>query len=142
MVALGVGVLIVGVSIVVGVLLYSLLLLLTAAIANIEERSFGKAVFSTLAACFSTFVVSSLTGFIPIVGQLISLLACIALPVLLTQAIFNTTFVKALVAELLRFLIVLTFSAIMLLITILFARMSAVQGNLSQFINQYGGQLF
>ena len=142
MVELGAGLLIVAIFMIAGLLVYSALLLLTAAIASIEERTFGKAIFSTLAASFGTITVGFLTGVIPFIGQLIAFAASLLLPVIFTQVIFNTTFTKALVAELLRFLIVLAFSALLFLISILFVGMSAVQGNLSEFINQYGGQLF
>jgi hypothetical protein len=119
-------------------LLYSALLLFTASISNIEERSFGKALFSTLAGFFASLVVGFFLGLIPFIGLAMSFLASIFIPVLITQAIFNTTLVKALVAEILRFAIVSLITMIMAFITIAVVGLGALQTGLSEALQEYG----
>jgi len=98
-------------------MVYSVLLLLTAAMAKIEDRSLGKAILSTFCAFVASIILGFTLGMIPFLGWIISFIASLIIPVLITQGIFNTTFTKALIAEILRmaiisiiaFLIVITF---------------------------------
>jgi len=96
------------------VILYSLLLYVAAAIVDIAERSFGKAILSTII----SFLSGIFLNFIPFIGWVISFAAGFIIPVVITQSIFNTTFVKAFLAELIRWCVVM-FGTILLIFAVI-----------------------
>lgn len=116
---------------------HSMLLYLAAGWVSIEDRRFSKAVLSTLAGLMASFAVAIFLGLIPFIGWAVSFCACIIIPVLITQAIFNTTFVKALSAELIRFAIISLLSAIAMLLVLVFVGFEAVQQGAADFFQQY-----
>ncbi len=114
-------------------LFFSLLLYISAALVNIHDRSFGKALLSTLLATLISFASGLLVGFIPFIGPIISFIASFIIPVVVTQFVFKTDFIKALLAELIRFAFVMVLFGIFILAVIGIVGLEALQSYLMEF---------
>ncbi|HPQ40407.1 MAG TPA: hypothetical protein PLV45_08535 [bacterium] len=137
---LGIGIIIIILSLLglfIAFIFYSLLLHLAAGWVNIDDRRFSKALLSTLAGLMAFFSVGIFLSLLPFIGWAISFAAGIIIPVLITQAIFNTTFVKALSAELIRFAIVSLLSAIALLLVLILVGFEAVHQGAADLFQHY-----
>jgi hypothetical protein len=99
-------------GIVVFFLLTSLFLFLGAAIAGVRGRSFGKAMLSALLILIVNFIIMLLLSFIPIVGQIIGIIACFFIDAALVKGIFRTSYGKGLLTILMYFVITIVIGLI------------------------------
>ena len=98
---------VIAVGILIGLFIQARFLLWGASIAKIENRSFGKALGTTILggiASFVFFMMLSFTPIIRIVGTVIGLVGGLLIATLIMMPIFSTTFGKALGATLLAWL--------------------------------------
>ncbi|MCD4654908.1 hypothetical protein K8T06_13360 [bacterium] len=123
-------------------MVYSALLYLTTAWAKVDDRTFGKAILSTFCGFLASFVISIFLGFVPLIGWLFSILAGIFIPALITQNIFHTTFTKALIAEILRFAIIMLISFVLLMGAVGIIGFEAIQHGLTDAFQQYSSGIF
>lgn len=80
-------------------------LLWGARLAGIERRSFGRAVATILVGGFASFLLAGVLHAAPVVGTGAGLLLGFCVSAAVTTAIFNTTFGKALAANILAWLL-------------------------------------
>lgn len=105
---LGVAALVIGIGMIALVfilIVHTILLYCAAAWVSIAQRSFGKALLSTLLAFILSMFVGFILGCVPYLGWFMSMAAGFVLPILVTWHVYNTTFAKAFLAELIRFCI-------------------------------------
>ncbi len=101
-------------------LINSVLLHFAAICVSISQRSFGKAFLSTLQSFFLVLFVGIALSFIPFIGQTLTFAAGLLLPALITMNVYQTTFTKAFLAELIRmgigffFLVLITFMIVLI----------------------------
>lgn len=112
-------------------LFYSILLYISAAIVNIENRTFSKALISTLLSTLISMAAGFLLGFIPFIGVIISMAAGFLIPVVITQSVFHTDFIKALLAELIRMVISAILAGICIFAVIALVGMEALQSHMA-----------
>lgn len=120
----------------------SLLLWMTAGMVSIENNSLGKAFLSTLCGFFASLAVGGILGLIPFLGILLSLITTLIIPSVITMAIFSTTFTKAFLAELFRFLIMTGFSILMGILAVMVLGMETIQGHASQYLEQFTSSIY
>jgi hypothetical protein len=105
---LGVAALIIGIgfiALIFMLFMHTILLYFAAAWVSIAQRSFGKAFLSTLLSFILSIFVGFILGCVPFLGWFMSMAASLVLPVLVTWHVYNTSFTKAFLAELIRFCI-------------------------------------
>ena len=93
------------VAILIGLFIQAGFLMWGASIAKIENRSFGKALGTTILGWIASFVFSLMVIFIPYIGTVIGFAGGLLIAALIMMPIFSTTFGKALVATLLAWVL-------------------------------------
>jgi hypothetical protein len=94
--------------------------ILGARVVGIDKPSFLKAFITALLAGIAASIVTSIVGLVPILGSVLALIASIVVPAIAIQLIFETTFGKALIIELISFAICTVVAGI-LVVTLLLA---------------------
>jgi hypothetical protein len=106
------------VAILVGVPIAAGILLLCARVAGIQNRTFGKALATTVIAVLASYVLAVVIGLVPgVTGTVLGYVAGFLASVLITMGIFRTTFGRALVTQLMTWVVcIIVFSCILLAI--------------------------
>lgn len=78
---------------------------LGARVVGIDKPSFLKALLAAILAGISTSIISSIIGLVPILGGILAFAAAFVVPAIAIQLLFDTTFGKGLIIELISFAI-------------------------------------
>ncbi|MGB3976474.1 MAG: hypothetical protein WBM02_12100 [bacterium] len=125
---------IIALIIIAGLIFFVLTLLIDAGIiyfatycVSIPNRSFGKAFLTALASFFLSLLAGLAVGFIPRVGLAFSFGAGLLLSAVVIMNVYQTTFTKGLLADLIRKGIGLFVSALIIVLTILTIGLGTLQ---------------
>jgi len=111
---LGIGALIL--MIIVSILVGALFLYLGAAIAGIENKSFGKAIGAFVLSWIVVAIITLIFSFVPVIGTILGFIVGIILSVLIVKSMFKTTSAKAFIALLIAWVLSIVAGFIMTLI--------------------------
>ncbi len=101
---------------VVSILIGALFLYLGAAIAGIENRSFGKAIGAFVLSWIIVAIITTIFMFVPVIGPILGFIIGIILSVMIVKSMFNTSTGKAFIALLIAWLLSIFVGFIMTLI--------------------------
>ena len=118
------------VAVVLGIVLFLVVeasfLLWGAKIANIANRTLGKALAATTVAGIATFVLNLILGFAPGIGNAAATIVGFIISALVTMSFFDTSFAKALAANILAWLLGLLVLGGIVLLLILFGGLTVL----------------
>ena len=93
------------VGVFIGLFISAAFLLWGARIAGVENRSFGKALGTTLLGGIASFILSLVLSVLPVIGTVVSFIGGFLIAALIMMAIFKTTYGKALWATILTWVL-------------------------------------
>jgi hypothetical protein len=101
----GMGIAFIILMIVVSIVVGALFLYLGAAVAGIENRSFGKAVGAFVLSWIIVFIIMAIFQFVPVIGSILGFIIGLILSVLIVKSMFKTSSGKAFIALLLAWVL-------------------------------------
>ncbi|MCF8111959.1 MAG: hypothetical protein K9J85_10785 [Desulfobacteraceae bacterium] len=115
------------VAAVIGLLVSAAFLFLGASIVGVENRTFGKALATTIIGGIASFVASLFLSILPVIGTILGFICGFFISALIMMSIFSTTFGNALGATVLAWVFsLIVFGGITLLILAMFGGLAAM----------------
>ncbi len=112
----GMGIGLIILMIVVSIVVGALFLYLGAAVAGIENRSFGKAVGAFVVSWLVVTILTAIFSFVPLIGTILGFIVGIILSVLIVKSMFKTSSGKAFIALLIAWVLSIVAGFIVILI--------------------------
>ena len=112
----GMGIGLIILMIVVSIVVGALFLYLGAAVAGIENRSFGKAVGAFVLSWIIVAIITAIFQFVPVIGPILGFIIGLILSVLIVKSMFKTSSGKAFIALLIAWVLSIVAGFIVILI--------------------------